>query len=190
MHNTIVVVVSDHGELLGAHGLYCKNVSAFEEAYHIPLVMAGPGIARGQTSAARVGSHQLGPTLLDLLGLDPIGAPDSRSFAPALLDPAAQDHRYTQGFAEYFGGRYMLTQRVTWDGPWKYVHNGFDFDELYNLEDDLHEMKNLAGEPAQQDRLIHMTGQMWQRVRETGDHSLLGSTYPPLRMAPVGPDAK
>jgi arylsulfatase A-like enzyme len=134
-----------------------------------------------------VGLHDVAPTLLDLLGMEPIGSPDSRSFAPALANPEAHDHQYTRGFAEYFGGRYMLTQRVTWDGPWKYVHNGFDFDELYNLDDDPHEMNNLAAEPAYQDRLVQMAGRMWQRIRETGDHSLLETTYPILRMAPVGP---
>lgn len=190
MENTLVMVLGDHGELLGAHGLYCKNISAFEEVYHIPMVMAGPGVAQGQTSSARVGLHDVAPTLLELLGMEPIGAPDSRSFAPVLANPLAQDQQYTKGFAEYFGGRYMLTQRVTWDGPWKYVHNGFDFDELYNLQNDPYEMKNLAGESAYQDRLNQMAGQMWERIRQTGDHSLLDSYYPILRMAPVGPGTR
>jgi arylsulfatase A-like enzyme len=187
MDNTLVVVLGDHGELLGAHGMYCKNISAFEEVYHIPMIVAGPGVARGKTSAARVGLQDVGPTLLDLLGLAPIDAPDSRSFAPVLADPAANDSHYTRGYAEYFGGRYMLTQRVTWDGPWKYIHNGFDFDELYNLDDDPFEMKNLAADPAYKSRLEQMAMQMWARIRETGDQSLLDAYYPILRMAPVGP---
>lgn len=34
---------------------------------------------------------------------------------------------FRQGFAEYCGGRYLVTQRVLWDGDWKFVHNGFDY---------------------------------------------------------------
>lgn len=41
------------------------------------------------------------------------------------------------------GGRILLTQRITWHRAWKYVFNGFDFDELYHLEEAPEEMNNL-----------------------------------------------
>ncbi len=185
--NTIVVLTADHGELLGAHGLYCKNFSASEEVYNIPLIVAGPGIASGMVSAARVGSHDLCPTLLELTGCDPIDVPDSRSFAAVLTDSRRQEASYTRGYAEYHGGRYILTQRIAWDGPWKFVFNGFDFDELYNLEQDPWEMQNLIDEPAYRGRVEQMMSYVWQRIRDTNDHSLLNSHYPILRIAPVGP---
>jgi len=188
LEDTIVIVTSDHGELLGAHGLYCKNISAFEEVYNIPMVFAGPGIAKGEVAQARVGLHDLCPTILECAGLEPFDVPDSRSFRPALQSPSEAASDYTQGFAEYHGGRYRLTQRVVWDGPWKYVHNGFDFDELYNLDDDPYEMNNLAGDPNHDPDLRRLSALMWKKVRETGDHSLLNTTYPPLRLAPYGPE--
>ncbi len=190
--NTIIVIGSDHGELLGAHGLYCKNFSAYEEIYNIPLIIAGPGVADGAVSRARVGLHDLGATLLDLVGLEsdgPFGSPDSRSVVDAVRDPAAHDRRFSTGFAEYFGGRYMVTQRVVWDGPWKFVHNGFDFDELYNLDDDPWEMHNLSQDPAFHDRVRQMMILAWRYMRDTGDQSLLNTGYPILRAAPVGPGA-
>ena len=186
LDNTIVVLTSDHGELLGAHGLYCKNFSGYEEVYNIPLVLAGPGIAPNQVSQARVGLHDLCPTLLELAGLQPQKVADSRSFAPLLTEPTAAAAWQT-GYAEYFGGRMILTQRVLWHGDWKLVFNGFDFDELYNLADDPGEMHNLADNPTHQERLRHLTTQMWDRVRTTGDHILFNSHYPILRVAPVGP---
>jgi len=185
--NTIVVLTADHGELLGAHGLYCKNFSAFEEVYNIPLIVAGPGIASGAVTSARVGLHDLCPTLLDLTGCEGIEAADSRSFAPVLKDPLGQESNFTTGYAEYHGGRYMLTQRIAWKGPWKFVLNGFDFDELYNLDEDPYEMNNLAGDPAYQDVVREMMALIWSRIRDTYDHSLLNSHYPILRIAPVGP---
>ena len=186
LDDTIVVLTSDHGELLGSHGLYCKNVGGFEEVYQIPLVISGPGAGEGVVSEARVGLHDLAPTLLELAGLAPIGAPDSRSFRTVLADER-QAGEYTRGFAEYHGGRYRLTQRIIWDGPWKLVWNGFDFDELYHLDDDPYEMHNLIDDPGLQDRVTALMRYAWQVVRDTGDRALFNSHYPILRLAPVGP---
>lgn len=187
MDNTIVIVTSDHGELLGAHGLYCKNICAAEEVYNIPLIVTGPGIKSGVTSHARVGLHDLCPTILDLADCEPFATSDSRSFASLLAAPHENETDFQSGYAEYFGGRLILTQRVVWNGPWKYVFNGFDFDELYNLDDDPFEMNNLAEDPACQTQLEMMVKQMWHRIEESGDHSLLNSHYPILRVAPHGP---
>ena len=187
LDNTLVVLTSDHGELLGSHGLYCKNYSGFEEVYNIPMVIAGPGIVNGQVSDARVGLHDLCPTLLDLVGIEEIDAPDSRSFTLLLGEPAATEG-FQKGFAEYHGGRYRVTQRVVYDGLWKLVMNGFDFDELYNLEDDPFEMINLASDPKHRDQLRDLTKYMWQVIRDTGDLSLWNSQYPVLRVAPFGPE--
>jgi choline-sulfatase len=152
LDDTIVVLTSDHGELLGSHGLYCKNVGGFEEVYQIPLVVSGPGAGEGVVSEARVALHDLAPTLLELAGLAPIGAPDSRSFRTVLADERHAGD-YTRGFAEYHGGRYRLTQRIIWDGPWKLVWNGFDFDELYHLDDDPYEMHNLIDDAGRQEQV-------------------------------------
>ncbi len=79
-------------------------------------------------------------------------------------------------------------QRILWEGPWKFVFNGFDYDELYNLEDDPNEMQNLVNEESQQDRVRKMMAKVWKRVRETGDRAILESHYFSMRFAAVGPD--
>ena len=186
LDNTIVVLTSDHGDFLGAHGLYCKTIGAFEEAYNIPLVVAGPGVAKAEVSDARVGLQDVGQTLLDLVGAQPLGKIDGRSFTPVLASPQDTSD-YQQGFAEYFGGRYIISQRLLWDGDWKFVHNGFDYDELYNLAADPFEMNNLAQDPAHVERLAAMTRRMWEIVVESGDHSLFNTHYASMRMAAVGP---
>ncbi len=186
MENTIVVMTSDHGEFLGAHGLYCKNIGAFEEAYTIPLLMAGPGVAESAVTDARVGLQDVGQTLLELTGARPLQEIDGRSFAPVLANPH-DTTAYQRGFAEYYGGRYIVTQRLLWDGDWKFVHNGFDFDELYNLAEDPYEMTNLAQDPAYAQTVQAMTRQMWRIVIESEDHSLYNTHYPPMRIAATGP---
>lgn len=188
LDNTIVVLTSDHGELLGAHGLYLKNVGAFEEAYHIPMVLAGPGIACGDDADARVGLHDLGPTLLELCGLpamDTLG--HSRSFADLLRQPTAAAPAFQTGYAEYFGTRYWFTQRVLWDGPWKLVWNGFDQDELYHLERDPGETRNLIVDGLRNGEVRRLMKQAWEIVLRTGDEALARANYPALRLAPYGP---
>ena len=186
LENTIVVLTSDHGDFLGAHGLYCKNIGAFEEAYNIPLVVAGPGVASSAVSDARVGLQDVGQTLLELAGGQPLEDIDGRSFAPVLADPHDTSD-YQIGFAEYFGGRYIISQRLLWDGDWKLVHNGFDYDELYNLAADPYETNNLAQDPVHAEQLQAMTRQMWQIVVDSGDHSLYNTHYPSMRIAAAGP---
>ncbi len=70
----------------------------------------------------------------------------------------------------------------------KYVFNGFDFDELYDLEADPYELTNLAPDPAYADVLREMATRMWQRIHETGDFNMVHSHYGMFRYAPVGPN--
>ena len=67
------------------------------------------------------------------------------------------------------------------------MFNGFDFDELYDLEADPYEMHNLAPDPAYADLLREMAARMWQRIHETGDFNLIHSHYGMFRYAPIGP---
>ena len=187
--HTMVIAMSDHGRYLGAHGFDAHNYGAFEEAFNIPLLMAGPGIARGRVTPARVSIADLCPTLIELAGAQPIDAADSRSFAPLLHDPTGHQDEFDTGYAEFFGTRFILTQRILWDGPWKFVFNGFDEDELYHLDEDPHEMTNRARDPGQQERVREMMARMWRRMHQTGDRALLGTHYAPMRVAAVGPNA-
>ncbi len=187
LDNTIVVMCADHGDLLGAHGLFFKDISAFEEVYQVPLIVRGPGIAKDALCQGRVGLHDLCPTLLELADSEPIDVPDSRSFAGLLREPATVADEWTRGYAEYFGNRHRLTQRVVWDGPWKFVFNGFDFDELYQLDEDPYEMKNLAPDLAYEEQVKKMTRLFWRYARDTGDTPLFETLYPALRLGAVGP---
>ena len=188
LDNTVVIAVSDHGRYMGAHGFDAHNYGAFEEIYNIPLIVAGPGVAEGVDTDALVSFHDLGPTLLDLAGAEPIDVPDSKSFVPLLADPAAGAPNFNTGYAEFYGTRFLMTQRILWQGPWKFVFNGFDYDELYNLNDDPHELNNLGNDPVHRDRIRAMMADIWRIVRDTGDRALLETHYSPMRFGLVGPD--
>ena len=189
LENTLVVISTDHGRHLGAHGMDGHNFGPFEEIYRIPLVTSGPGVPSGATTDGRVGLHDLCPTLLECVGLAPLDVPDSRSFAPLLRDPSGAAYSFTTGFAENHGTRFTLTQRVCWDGDWKFAFNGFDEDELYDLAGDPWELTNLAQDPAHAERVRQMQRAVWRTIVDTHDKPLVGSQYYALQLGVVGPHA-
>ena len=190
LDNTLIIFTADHGKYVGSHGFEAHNVGAFEEIYNIPLVAAGPGMASGIRTNARVGLHDLCPTLTELAGAAPIEVPDSRSFAALLRDPGVCEDKSQTGYAEYHGTRFPLAQRIYWEGEWKFVFNGFDFAELYNLADDPAEMHNLAQMPEQAERVRQMMKQIWAHLDATGDQALVNTHYYSMRFAAVGPNER
>jgi len=181
--NTLIIVTSDHGRYVGAHGFDAHNIGAFEEIYRVPLVIQGPGVSSG-TCEATVNLQDLCPTICEIAGTEIIDVPDSRSLVAQLGDPTAAAG---SAYAENHGSRFRLTQRILWDGSWKFVFNGFDIDELYNLDNDPDETQNLIDEPIHQDRADAMMRAIWRRIQETGDRTLEESHYFSLRLARVGP---
>ncbi len=95
---------------------------------------------------------------------------------------------WQDAFAEFFGQRFVYTQRITWHCNWKYVFNPGGLDELYNLEQDPHERRNLAEDPLHRPILLEMCKRMWRKIKAIGDESLFNTHYATLRIAPLGPE--
>lgn len=188
--DTIIVFTSDHGDMLGGHGLATKGVAtSYEEVYNIPLIVRVPGATmRGEDSSTMTSLIDVAPTLLDVCGLPPLGEAHGRSLRP-VLDGTAQPERWRDAYAEFFGQRFVYTQRLVWHDDWKYVFSPGGIDELYNLADDPHERENLAESDRHRRTLLDMTTRMWQWMRRIGDESLLNTHYATLRTAPIGPAA-
>ncbi len=105
-----------------------------------------------------------------------------------LLAPAGGDAPWTdEAFAECHGQRFFYTQRTLWRDQLKYVFNGFDEDELYDLAADPHELRNLARDPAHAAVARDLAARMWAIIRETDDYNMHQAHYGMFRFAPVGP---
>ncbi|MFN2227804.1 MAG: sulfatase-like hydrolase/transferase [Anaerolineae bacterium] len=183
--NTLVVFTSDHGDYMGAHRLLLKGVAAFDEAYRVPLILCGPGVPQSRCVADVVSLLGLPPALVArTAGIEfPCQA---LSLLPLLLPQPA--NWPSEAYAEMQGQRFAYQQRLLWQGPWKYVFNTFDEDELYDLATDPHEKHNLAADPAHRPVLERMAARMWQIIRAAGDTNMLGAQYGMFRFAPVGPE--
>lgn len=88
--NTIIVFTSDHGEQLCDHGMISKH-TAYDPSWRVPLLVSGPGVTCGDHPAL-IETSDLGPTLGELAGCQPMAGLDARSFAGVLTDETAE-HR-------------------------------------------------------------------------------------------------
>ena len=184
--NTIVVFTSDHGDYMAEHRLLLKGIPAFESVYRVPLVLSGPSVPAGRQVNEVVSLLDLVPTLVDLT----IGEEFpcfGRSLTPLLY--GSELNWRSEAFAECHGQRFNYTQRILWRDSIKYVFNGFDEDELYDLAADPYEQQNLAGDANFEPVMDSMMARVWEIMRQTGDKTMVEAQYGMFRFAPVGPEA-
>lgn len=141
---TLVLFIGDHGDYNFAHGLQNMGIPAFREAYHVPIVARWP---RGITGPDRhvddiVWLADIAPTLIDLAGASSLDRKTGRSLAPFLRDERPPDWR-DDWYSQSNGNEVYYTQRAVMTKRWKFVYNAFDYDELYDLACDPHELTNL-----------------------------------------------
>ncbi|MEX6505990.1 choline-sulfatase [Jiella sp. M17.18] len=148
--NTIVVFVSDHGDMLGERGMWFK-MSFFEGSARVPLMIAAPGL-EPRLVEAPVSTIDLSPTLCDLAGID-MGAvkpwTDGHSLVPMVNGEARPEPVYMEYAAE---GSYAPLVSIR-EGRWKFNHCELDPPQLFDLEADPKELTNLAGDPAHAETL-------------------------------------
>jgi arylsulfatase A-like enzyme len=133
--DTLVVLWSDHGHLLGEKDHWGKH-ALWEQATQVPLVVKGPGIAEGVRCAVPVTLIHLYPTLLDLCGLTPKTGLDGRSLVPLIRHPdAAWDVPAIMNYGQSLSVR---SER------WRYTRYSDGAEELYDHQHDPHEWDNMA----------------------------------------------
>jgi arylsulfatase A-like enzyme len=166
--DTVVVRTADHGEFVGHHRQGNKGPLMYEDIYHVPMVVRWPGVAEaGATTDAFVELQDLMPTVCDLAGTD-IPETDGRSLRPVFAGEQAEWR--DAAFAEYHGEPETLyTQRMVRTDRHKFVFNGPDRNELYDLETDPHELTNLVDHPEYQDVRQDLAERLGDWMERTDD---------------------
>ncbi len=139
--------LSDHGDTVGEHGIYGKK-SFFEAAARVPMIFAGAGVAAGRRVAEPVSLLDIGPTVCEWAGADPLPQADGRSLAGVLRGEAADARRavYSE-LVDRLPGGWTYTAMVR-RGAYKYITCRGDEarDQLFDVENDPFEQHSLAAE--------------------------------------------
>jgi arylsulfatase A-like enzyme len=185
LSDTIVTYTSDHGDYAASHGLWEKGLPSFKEAYHVNSVVGYGGVApRNGVEDAFVSLADYAPTFLDLAGVKANRRFAGQSLAPFLRGGKPENWR-TDMFTQTNGNENYGIQRAVFDRDFKYVYNAFDYDELYDLQNDPHETRNLRGQPGYEGLTRRMWEKLWRFAFDNRDD--ISNSYTVTAMQPYGP---
>jgi arylsulfatase A-like enzyme len=177
LENTLILFMSDHGEMLGDHGFYFQGPYFYEEMCRVPLLMSWPAAVKPLRVPALVELVDIAPTLLEAAGQEPYAGMQGRSLWPILSGQADPSHHRDDVYAEYYraipgghknaGGAYITGVRNR-EYSLSCVH-GEDAGELYDLKNDPTETRNLWFKPSASAAKIRMLKLLCDRMAQTID---------------------
>lgn len=171
LDDTLIVYMGDNGFMFGEHGLIDKRV-AYEPSIRVPMLMRAPQLIKPGTVVEEVVANiDIAPTVMEVMGLKPAAHFDGRTLTPLLRGEKVPwrdyflyvyywERNYPQSPTVFAlrGDRYKF---ITYYGLW-------DSDELYDLQADPDEMKNLINDPAHRQTVAAMTKQLYTMMEELG----------------------
>ena len=172
--NTIIVYAADHGLALGSHGLLGKQ-SIYEHSMGCPLIFAGPGIPKGGSTQAFSYLLDIFPTVCGLTGIRPPAGVEGKDLRPIWEGNAdkARDSVFLS---------FAKVQRSVRDERWKLIrYPKIDHTQLFDLKNDPDELHDLAGEPAQAERVQRMLHLLKESQQKVGDDLPLTVADPGLK---------
>lgn len=192
--NTIVVFAADHGDFAGEHGMVNKGGVFYDCLTRVPLLFSWPGhVPPGEVDESMVNTIDIVPTLLRLQGIEPPREMQGTPL-PTVTDAAPREAAFSEygaggppfmlsdlGKLEKPYGRRALMKSLQWreaEGrrkmvrtrDWKYVHDPTgDLDELYDLNGDPWELRNVAQDPVNREVIADMQRRLMDWAIETED---------------------
>ena len=175
--NTVIIFTSDHGDYLGDFNLMLKGPLSFRGVTHVPMIWADPAGTKGARSDALASTIDIGASILDRVGEVPYNGFQGRSFLPVIQKGA--DHR-EDVFVEHHDGMaragFKLAARVrtliTKTHRFTF-YKGEDWGELYDLQSDPRETRNLWNDPAHAAVQAEMAMRLMTHLADQTDQSPL-----------------
>lgn len=163
--NTVIVFAGDNGLALGNHGLMGKQ-NLYDHSVRVPLVISGPGIPRGAQTETLCYLSDIYPTLCQFTGFEKPGSVEGKSLVPALQNNQAKIHDSV--FLAYT----KIHRGVRRNDNWKLIKynvHGEQRTQLFNLNDDPDELKNLADQSEFRSQQAELTDLLFNYMTELGD---------------------
>jgi arylsulfatase A-like enzyme len=174
MQNTIVAVVSDHGEEFMEHGKLKHGYQVYDESIHVPLIMTMPGVEPGRRADLMLEHVDLMPTFLELLEVAPRGHLEGSSFAANLQDSELAVAAELKDILSATELNPRAAARTLRNHDWKLIeHLGEQRFELFDLRKDAEEAHDVAAE--QPEKLAELRARMEAILAASPDLDLSGS---------------
>ncbi len=165
--STAVFFTCDHGEFTGSHRLHDKGPAMYEDIYRTPGIIRVPGAPAGQVREEFVSLTDATATILELAGVDPSPATDSRSLVPLVQ---GKDVEWQPDIVcEFHGHHFPYPQRMLRTERYKLVVNPDSTNELYDLVDDPDELRNRYADPGLRTVRDEMMRRLYLLLQERGD---------------------
>ena len=180
-NDTIVIFTTDHGDYLGDHRLLLKGPAHYEGITHVPFIWAEPGARPARRSDVLSGTVDIAPTILDRARIQPYNGIQGVSLLPAINGNAIaatrdslviedDQQRATLGFTAPPRLRTLITERYRMT-----IADGDPWGELYDRQNDPHEMDNLFEDSAHRSVRAELMQRLAYREMELADRSPLPS---------------
>ena len=173
--STLVIYMSDNGFLLGEHGLIDKR-NAYEESIRIPMIVQAPGyVPAGSVVNQLVRNIDIAPSVLELAGVRSEGSVDGRSVLAALRgDPVSFSGEMVYEYYWEYAFPHTPTTLALRDDRFKFIYypGVWDLQELYDLQSDPKERRNLIAAPEHKARVESMRGRIWDILEASGAMSV------------------
>jgi arylsulfatase A-like enzyme len=169
--DTLVILTSDHGELMYRHGIFFDHHGLYDGNLHVPLLFRHPSVREGRIPHL-VAHVDLAPTVLDLCGIPIPDAMEGTSLAPLLRGETAAPVR-----------TFVVSQECTWQMKWAIRTDAHKFilareedfyhtpmRELYDLKTDPDELRNIAEQDPATARTLESQLESWiaEKMRQKG----------------------
>lgn len=170
LDETLIIYTSDHGEMLGQHGLWHK-MQAYEESLRVPLLFSAPWIAQQKNSSASASLLDIAPTIMGQAGFEIPASYEGRDLSSWLSQPDKTDDRQFVFSEQHPLGEFHkeVSWRMIHDRKYKYIWNRNDLAELYNLEEDPKELNNLSGQTHHEETEKFLKSELLKWMKETED---------------------
>ena len=174
--DTAVLFTADHGDMAGSHGLMNKGAYMYDEIYRIPMLLKTPGAGGASRNSSFVHLMDVTATCLHLMtGMEQDSLSGRSLHGRSLLPLAAGETEWPRSmhYAQYHGDWYgHYSARMVTDGRWKLVWNLTDLCELYDLENDPHELHNRFYDPGLEAVRATYFDYLTAEAQRTGDAQL------------------
>lgn len=173
---TLIIMTSDHGESMGEHREATHAFLAYNPTLRVPLIMRYPGLEGSRRVEQRVGTIDIVPTILDLVGVE--GPPElqGRSLVELIEDPAKDKEEPPLYYSESLSPRLSHgfgELRALYDGPLKYIHGPRP--ELFDIYADPRELDNLIEK--QPEEAARMKASLQTFIQEQASSEAAGAMH-------------